>query len=125
MIRTALTALALTLLLAHPAAAGTGMFVGAAEDAAKQLDPMRAKARMDLAALAGPGTVRMTLTWSPRERRVGGDDREVLRNVSAAAQLDGVRLLGSVYPRDWGTTPLTSRARGAVAGDNAAGARAL
>ena len=125
MIRTALTALALTLLLAHPAAAGTGMFVGAAEDSAKQLDPMRAKSRMDLAALAGLGTVRMTLTWSPGEQRVGGDDRVVLQNVSAAAQIDGVRLLVSVYPRDWRTTPLTSRARGEFAEYTASVARAF
>src|SRR5262249_3400805 len=51
----------------------------------------------------------------PGERTVGGDDRVVLRNASAAAQLDGVRLMLSIYPRDWRTTPLTSRARGEFA----------
>jgi hypothetical protein len=115
MSRFALVLLALALLAAHPAAAGIGMFVGAAEDSAKSLDPLKAKSRMDLAALAGAGAVRMTLTWSPGERSVGGDDRLVLRNASAAAQLDGVRLLLSIYPRDWRTTPLTSRARGEFA----------
>jgi hypothetical protein len=103
------------LMAAPTAAAGTGMFVGAAEDNAKSLDPIRAKARMDLAALAGFGTVRMTVTWTPGEKSVRGDDRVVLQNVSAAAQLDGVRVLLSIYPQDRRTTPLTSRARGEFA----------
>jgi hypothetical protein len=110
-----LALVALSLLAAQPASAGIGMFVGAAEDGAKKLDPLQAKARMDLAALAGVSTVRMTMTWTPGQRAVGGDDRVVLRNVSAAAQLDGVRLMLSIYPQDWRTTPLTSRARGEFA----------
>src|SRR5205823_5221514 len=114
-LRIALTALALSLLVVRPALAGTGMFVGAAEDDARSLDPVAAKSKMDLAALAGLGTVRMTSTWSPGERSVGADERAVLQNVSAAAQLDGVRLMLSIYPRDWRTTPLSSRARGEFA----------
>ena len=39
----------------------------------------------------------------------------MLRNASAAAQLDGVRLVVSIYPRDWRSAPLTSRARGQFA----------
>jgi hypothetical protein len=35
--------------------------------------------------------------------------------VSAAAQVDGVRLILSIYPRDWRTTPLSSRSRGEFA----------
>jgi len=114
-LRLTLAVLALSLVAVQPATAGIGMFVGAAEDGAKRLDPVQAKARMDLAALAGVSTVRMTATWSPGQRSVGGDDRIVLRNVSAAAQLDGVRLMLSIYQRDWRTTPLTSRARGEFA----------
>jgi hypothetical protein len=119
MLRSGFAVLALALVpslaVAGPAAAGTGMFVGAAEDGAKSLDPVRAKAKMDLAALAGLGTVRMTVTWSPGQQTVSGDDRAVLQNASAAAQLDGVRLMLSIYPQDWRTTPLTSRARGQFA----------
>jgi len=111
----AVLALALALVGARPAAAGTGMFVGAADDGARSLDPLAVKAKMDLAALAGFGMVRMTVTWSPGEQTVGGDDRVVLQNASAAAQLDGVRLMLTIAPRDWRTTPLSSRARGEFA----------
>jgi transposase InsO family protein len=111
----AVLALALALVGARPAAAGTGMFVGAADDGARSLDPLAVKAKMDLAALAGFGVVRMTVTWSPGEQTVGGDDRVVLQNASAAAQLDGVRLMLTIAPRDWRTTPLSSRARGEFA----------
>ena len=41
------------LALASPALAGRGMFVGAAEDAGKAPDLVTAKAKMDLARLAG------------------------------------------------------------------------
>src|SRR5437868_10227595 len=113
--RVALALLALSLVAARPASAGTGMFVGAADDGARSLDPLTAKAKMDLAALAGLGLVRMTVTWSPGEQTVGGDDKVVLQNASAAAQLDGIRLMLSIAPRDWRTTPLSSRARGEFA----------
>src|SRR4029077_8326054 len=115
MSRIAFAALAITLVVARPAAGVTGMFVGAAEDGARSLDPLTAKAKMDLAALAGLSVVRMTVAWSPGEQRVGGDDRVVLQNVSAAAQLDGVRLMLSIYPSDSRTAPLTSRAPACVA----------
>lgn len=113
--RFAFALLALSLVGAHPASAGTGMFVGAAEDGARSLDPLTAKAKMDFAALAGFGVVRMTVNWSPGEQTVGGDDAIVLQNASAAAQLDGVRLVLSIYPRDSRTTPLSSLARGEFA----------
>jgi hypothetical protein len=107
--------LALSLVAAQPALGGTGMFVGAADDGARSLDPLRAKAKMDRAALAGFGVLRMTVIWSPGEQTVGGDDLIALRNASAAAQLDGVRLILSIYSRDSRTTPLSSRARGEFA----------
>jgi hypothetical protein len=113
--RIVLALLALALVIAPPASAGTGMFVGAADDSARSLDPLTAKAKMDLAALAGLSVLRMTVEWSPGEQSVGGDNAVVLRNVSAAAQLDGIRLMLSMYPRDWRTTPLSARARGEFA----------
>ena len=89
------------------ARAGTGMFVGATEDNVRSLSPLIAKSKMDMAALAGLDTVRMSVLWQPGEQRIGGDDEIVLRNASAAAQLDGVRLVVSIYPRDWRSAPLT------------------
>ena len=84
------------LLVARPASAGTGMFVGAAEDDARSLDPLAAKSKMDLAATAGLGTVRMTTIWSPGKRTVAGDELVTLRNAATAAQFDGVRLMLSI-----------------------------
>jgi hypothetical protein len=110
--RIAFALLALCLVIARPASAGTGMVVGAADDGIRSLDPLTAKTRMDAAALAGFGVVRMTVVWSPGEQTVGGDDLIALQNASAAAQLDGVRLMLSIYPRDWRATPLSSQARG-------------
>jgi hypothetical protein len=120
-----LATVALALLAAQQASAGTSMFVGAAEDNVRSLDPLATKAKMDLAALAGLSVVRMTATWSPGESEVGGNDRIVLQNVSAAAQLDGVRVILSIYPRDGRTAPLSSRARGEFAQYAASIARAF
>jgi hypothetical protein len=113
--RILLVLLAVVLVNARPSAAGTGMFVGAAEDEARQVDPGVAKSKMDLAALAGLGTIRMTATWSPGRTVVAGDDLLSLQNAANAAQFDGIRLILSVYPRDHRATPLTSRARGEFA----------
>ena len=107
-----LAALALVVLLqAAPAGAGTGLFVGAAENNARSLDPGVAKAKMDLAARAGLGVVRMVVIWSPGRTTVGGDDLIALGNATTAAQLDGVRVILSVYPEGPRAAPLTSRAR--------------
>src|ERR1044071_8499347 len=81
---------------APQAVAENAMFVGAAEDQARSLDPVLAKSRMDLAALAGLDAVRMTSIWSPGEQEVKGDDLVALTNAAAAAQLDGIRLIVSI-----------------------------
>jgi hypothetical protein len=70
---------------------------------------------MDLAAIAGLGTIRMTSIWAPGRTIVSGTDLTALRNAATAAQFDGVRLIVSVYARDQRTTPLTSTARGQFA----------
>jgi hypothetical protein len=114
---------ALFLMAPLPARGGTGMFVGAADDGARSLDPLTAKAKMDRAAVAGFGVLRMTVIWSPGQQRIAGDELVALQNASAAAQLDGVRLILLIYPRDSRTTPLTSRARGEFAAYTASIAR--
>jgi hypothetical protein len=111
----ALALVALALAGAGTAHAGTGMFAGAAEDDVRSLDPAVTKAKMDLAALAGFGVVRSTVLWTPGETVAAGDDAVVLRNETAAAQLDGVRLIVSIYPRTWRSAPLTARQRGQFA----------
>ena len=64
-----LPVLLLGIFVAAPARAGTGMFVGAAEDESRKLDPLAAKSKLDLAAVAGLGTIRMTSIWSPGEAK--------------------------------------------------------
>ena len=108
---------------AAPALAGD-LFVGAADDGARSLDPVEVKVKSDLAALAGLGALRMTFTWTPGETSIAGDDLRVLRNAATAAQLSGIRLFVSVYQRDQRTTPLTGRARGEFAEYAASIARA-
>jgi hypothetical protein len=107
MTRLLLCTFALVLALAPTAAAGTGMFVGAAEDAVRSTDPAKAKAQMDAAALAGFDTIRMTTTWTPGTKAVGDHELAVIRNAANAARLDGIRLILSVYQRDQRTTPRT------------------
>ena len=58
--RLAFVALLAALVTAGSARAGTGMFVGATEDNVRSLSPLTAKSKMDLAALAGLDTVRMS-----------------------------------------------------------------
>src|SRR4051812_22786825 len=114
-LHTLLTVLLLGLFVAAPARAGTGMFVGAAEDESRKLDPLAAKSKLDLAAVAGLGTIRMTSIWTPRKTVVAGDELMTLQNAATAAQFDGIRLVLSIYPRDRRTTPLTASARGQFA----------
>src|SRR5215208_4712799 len=87
-IRRLLASCIVELACAPSASAGSTMFVGAAEDQSRSLDPVLAKARMDLAALAGLDAVRMTSIWEPGQREVTGDDLRALDNAATAAQLD-------------------------------------
>jgi hypothetical protein len=122
---TRLLVVALTLLVAPAAHAGTVMYVGAAENQARSVDPVVAKTQMDLAALAGFDAVRMTSVWSPGQREVFGEELTVLQNAAAAAQLDGIRLILTVYHRNQRTTPLTAQARADFASYAASIARAV
>src|SRR3954470_20231348 len=109
---TTLCAAALAALaLASPALGGRGMLVGAAEDAGKALDLVTAKVKSDLAQRAGYDLIRETTIWTPGETAPAPNELETLKNSADAAQLDGIRVILSVY--QWGakTTPLTPTAR--------------
>jgi hypothetical protein len=108
----AATAILIAALTAAPAGAAPGnrILVGAAEDAAKQ-DPLAADAKMSLARLAGFNTIRVTSVWWPGNRQLAGSDLDGLQNAAAAAQLNGIRLIVSVYPNASGVTPLRPTAR--------------
>jgi hypothetical protein len=120
-----LLALACALLLASPAQAGSGMFVGAAEDDARTADPVEAYAKMELARLAGFDAIRLTSIWTPGLTAPPEREREILRTAVGAAQLHGIRVILSVYHRDQRTTPLTVAARAEFASYVAAIAREL
>jgi hypothetical protein len=99
------------------------MSIGAAEDAAKHADLTVAKAKMDLALLAGFDTIRVTAIWEPGQSELGGHELVWLENAVAAADLTGIRLVVSVYHRGSRTTPTTPAARADFAAFTASIAR--
>ena len=107
-----LAVLALTLALAGVAhAGGPTMTLGVAEDTVKVPDPVAAKVKMTLLRLAGFSAVRVTSQWLPGDLAPPNDQLEMLRVVTGAAQLAGVRVYVSVYQPGSKTTPLTPEAR--------------
>lgn len=112
-VRRVLPLLAVVAVLCAPGAAhgAPGMYIGAVEDAAKQLDLVGAKAKMDLARLAGFGAVRITAIWEPGQTQPRPGDLAMLENAVTAASLNGIRVIVAVYHRGSRTTPLTGRRR--------------
>ena len=109
--RLPLLAVAVALALPGSAAAGAGMFVGAAEDDGRSTDLVQAYGKLELARLAGFDTVRMTSIWAPGFTRPSDDELAVLRTSALAARLNGIRIIISVYQKDNHTTPRTAAAR--------------
>src|SRR5690242_15407099 len=88
------------------------MFVGAVENAPLQTNMVTAKAKVDLAKLAGFDALRIVVFWGPGRASVVPEwDLQVLKNAAAAAQLDGIRLIVSVSNYNSRTTPRTARDR--------------
>jgi len=87
------------------------MSLGAAEDVLKAPDLPTAKAKMTLFRLAGFTSLRVTAQWQGVEAAPAAADLASLRNVAGAAQLAGVRLYLSVYPRGSSVTPNTPEQR--------------
>ena len=91
-------------------AGGPGMTIGGVDDAFKQPTIPAAKAKLDLAKLAGLRAVRMTVTWERGRVQPEDVELEAIRNVVAAAQLDAVDVYLSIT---FGSrnTPLTGEHR--------------
>jgi hypothetical protein len=87
------------------------MLVGAAEDSSKNLDPVVSKAKMDLARLAGLNAIRLTTIWKPGQTQAGPLELAQLQNSANAANLDGIRIVLSLYQWGGATTPRTPAAR--------------
>ena len=107
-----LAAVAALAALALPgvAQASQGMSIGAAEDSAKAPTLALAKAKMDLAKLAGLGAIRLTAQWKRGETAPNAGELALLQNAVAAADLDGIAVYLSVYPSGSSQTPLTAAA---------------
>ena len=115
----------LMLALAPAANAGGGLFVGAAEDAGKQPDPIVAKAKMTLARLAGYNAIRLTAIWEPGRSAPTEGELLLLRNAVNGASLNGISIVLSVYHYGSKTTPLTPKMRRDFAQYTAGLSRAL
>ena len=87
------------------------MAFGAAEDVVRAPDLVSAKAEMTLFRLAGFSSIRVTSQWLPGQVAPTEPELTVLRNVTGAAQLSGVKVYLSVYPPGSRSTPLTPEAR--------------
>src|SRR5205823_10457840 len=84
-----------------------------------------AKAQMDHLTFAGANAVRLTQVWIPGQSAPTATDVQILRNVAAAAQLDGVQVFLVVMNFGSRTTPLTEQDRQQFADYAAAIARAV
>jgi hypothetical protein len=113
---------ALCALVFTPAAFGGGpsMLVGAAEDAPKSTDMGQAKAKMDLAKLAGYDSIRVTQMWTRGQAAPAAAEIQALQNVSNAAALNGMRMIVAIHPQDSNATPTTPEWRAQFAGYAAA-----
>jgi hypothetical protein len=87
------------------------MVVGAAEDAVRQGSLSASKAKLDLLRLAGLGAVRVTSIWSPGVSAPSPDEVGTLRDLTAAAKLDAMKVFVSVYHAGSKTTPLSDDAQ--------------
>ena len=77
-------------------AGGPTMTIGGVDDAFKQPTIPAAKAKLDLAKLAGLRAIRMTVTWERGSVQPEDVELESLKNAVAAAQLDGVDVYLSI-----------------------------
>ena len=98
----------LALMLVSAAAGGSGMTVGAVEDAAKWGDPV---AKMGLAQRAGFGAVRMTMQWSSGQVAPSAGELQNTRNAASAARAAGIEPIVAIYNVGSSSTPADDASR--------------
>lgn len=91
------------------AAAGPGLHVGVAEDAAIWGDP---DTEMDLVKQAGYDTIRLTAQWTAGETAIPGLLMGRLQRAVTAATRRGIQPVVSIYPRAETWTPSEPTSRG-------------
>jgi hypothetical protein len=93
------------------ATAGPGLIAGAVEDDVRASTLVEAETKMTILRVAGFRAVRVTSYWTPGLTRPTEGELEVLENVGAAAERNGVRVYVTVMHPGSKTTPLTDEAR--------------
>jgi hypothetical protein len=106
-------------------AATRRLAIGASESATLVPDPVLAKARMDLALLAGFNEIEVRASWTRGRRAPTAEELACLQASAAAAQLDAVKLVVAVDTGGSRQTPRTAADRGAFAAYTASLALAL
>jgi hypothetical protein len=87
------------------------MYIGAAEDEGRNVDPLVAAEKLQLAQGAGFETIRVTANWTPGLTGVPPDQREALRSIAAAGDFYGIKIVVTIMPLGSSVTPLTRLAR--------------
>ena len=108
--RALLAAVAALVLTPAAQAGGPSLVIGAVEQQVVQPTLAQAKAKLDLAKLAGLQAVRVNQTWVRGQVQPLPEDVAALQNVAGAAQLDAMTVYLQV---SWGSrnTPLTAEYR--------------
>jgi hypothetical protein len=118
-VRRTLTLLVVTLaagLIAAPAGARTRtLAVGASESSSLVADPVLAKARMDLALLAGFNEIEVRAAWERGKTAPTAEELAAFQASAAAAQIDAIRLYVAVDTGGSRQTPLNGADRAAFA----------
>jgi hypothetical protein len=100
-----------SLALARPANAAPGLALGAVEDHVRASSLAEAEAKMVQLRIAGFRAVRIESIWTPGASAPTPEELNVLQNVSAAGEMEGVRVLVSVMQKGSRTTPLSDEAQ--------------
>ena len=121
----ALPVVLLALVAATPARAASRLTIGASESASVVPDTVLAKARMDLAVLAGFTQIEVRAGWAPGKTEPTAEELASFQASALAAQLDAVRLVIAVDTGGSFQTPVSLFGRKQFADYTAALARAL
>jgi hypothetical protein len=108
---TALGCVLATLAVTPAAPASLTMYMGAAEDEGRNVNPLVAAQKLELAQAAGFQAIRVTAIWTPGLSSIPPDQLEALRSVAAAGVFYGIKIVVTVMPFGSSVTPLTPRAR--------------
>jgi hypothetical protein len=120
-----LAAIAAAAIAAPAAAAPRTLPVGASESSSLVADQVVAKARMDLALLAGLSEIEVRASWERGKTAPTADELAAFQASAAAAQLDAIRLYVAIDTGGSRQTPLSGADRAAFAQYTAALAQAL